>query len=54
MKMKYKLEKFAKVRLNGVSGWGYEVFEKNGSEWVFAGSFFAKTKKEAKVKWGIK
>lgn len=51
--MKYKIEKFEKVRLNGVSGWGYEVFEKTGSAWVFAGSFFAKTKKAAKTKWGV-
>lgn len=53
---KYKIEKFEKARLNGINGWSYEVWENKFWQqgWVFVGQFFAKTKKEAKVKWGIK
>ena len=52
-KMKYKLGKFEKCRFNRVAGWSYEVFEKQDGCFVFYGQFFAKTKKEAKQKWGI-
>lgn len=46
----YKIEKFEKIRLNGIQGYSYEVFKKieDSTGYYFYGSFFAKTKKEAR------